>query len=178
MFKKTLCITLMGISFFVFCYGDDRITVSTYYPSPYGSYRDLDANQMRIGATYATLPTAAPVNGLVVQGQVGIGTNVPTAGYALDVQGAGIMSGGLVSTTGYVYARNFYLYDYANWVTNLTSAPHSVPLYQCPAISPASCGGCIGQVSSSATCEYWYVFGYGCTDYGPWPCTLIGYTVP
>ena len=71
-------------AFFLTVYADDRITVSTYYPSPYGSYRDLDANQMRIGVNYTQQPTAAPVSGLIVEGNVGIGTNSPQT--KLDVR--------------------------------------------------------------------------------------------
>ena len=66
----------------------EEITITTYYPSPYGSYNDLTANQMKIGSTYSGSGIAFEPNGLLVEGNVGIGTNNPQA--RLDVQGGTI----------------------------------------------------------------------------------------
>jgi hypothetical protein len=95
----------------------EEITLTTYYPAPYGAYNELtttgntylattsgnvgvglaatDTIQNKldvegsaaIGASYSGTAPAAPANGLIVQGQVGIGTASPTAGTALDVTG-------------------------------------------------------------------------------------------
>jgi len=95
----------------------EEITLTTYYPAPYGAYEELtttgdtylatdsgkntgvglattDTIQNKldvegsaaIGAAYSGTD-AAPSNGLIVEGQVGIGTNSPTSGTALDVNG-------------------------------------------------------------------------------------------
>jgi len=90
---------IFGLS--VLGFSQENITITTYYPSPFGSYLELRAQQMAIGATYfnrtsvcwggaaagcpvgSVNPTA--VTDLVVEGRVGIGTAVP--GYSLDVNG-------------------------------------------------------------------------------------------
>ncbi len=68
----------------------EALTISTYYPSPYGSYGELRAQRVAIGDNYMnvalhcwdgtgvctnTIPTATD---LVVEGSVGIGTSNPT----------------------------------------------------------------------------------------------------
>ena len=94
-------ILLMG----VYSIAED-ITLTTYYPAPYGVYDELRSGKVginllttdiiqnkldvegnvAIGAGYSGT-NAAPTNGLIVQGQVGIGTASPTVGTALDVNG-------------------------------------------------------------------------------------------
>ena len=84
----------------------EDITLTTYYPAPYGVYDELRSGKVginllttdiiqnkldvegnvAIGAGYSGT-NAAPTNGLIVQGQVGIGTASPTVGTALDVNG-------------------------------------------------------------------------------------------
>lgn len=90
--------------FGVFCFGiagiAEEITLTTYYPSPYGDYVDLTAtNSLVIGVNYAGTETA-PANGMIIEGNVGIGVVVPTE--ALDINGtvnaAGFSVGG---TAGY-----------------------------------------------------------------------------
>lgn len=60
---------------FCFSFAQESLTITTYYPSPYGSYNELRANQMSIGAGYQA--TAIPGNSLIVQGNVGIGVTAP-----------------------------------------------------------------------------------------------------
>ena len=72
---------------------DEKITITTYYPSPYGSYQDLRADQMAIGSAYRQ-STIASGTSLIVEGSVGIGTPTPDGSYKLDVIG-------LVNATGY-----------------------------------------------------------------------------
>jgi len=66
----------------------EQITITTYYPSPYGSYREMRAQRMAIGDDYIkgdqycwspeTCITTIDANAdLVVQGNVGIGTSNP-----------------------------------------------------------------------------------------------------
>jgi len=57
------------------CFAEESITITTYYPSPYGSYRQLAADQIAIGSTYRN-PTYAD-GSLYVQDNVGIGTTSP-----------------------------------------------------------------------------------------------------
>jgi hypothetical protein len=57
----------------------EEITVTTYYPAPYGEYDGLKAKKATVG-TYA-LPTSK--NNLTVEGKVGIGTSAPST--KLDV---------------------------------------------------------------------------------------------
>ncbi|GEM_PF-6027930 len=54
-------------------YADEKITLSTYYPAPYGEYRTLS-----VGDTYAAPDPAGNAN-LLVEGRVGIGTTDPQA---------------------------------------------------------------------------------------------------
>ena len=92
----------------------ENITITTYYPSPYGSYVELRAQQMAIGATYfdqisvcwggapagcpggSVDPTAA--TDLVVEGRVGIGTKIPTT--ALEINGSHTFNKGILYVKG------------------------------------------------------------------------------
>ncbi|MDD5154888.1 MAG: tail fiber domain-containing protein [Candidatus Omnitrophica bacterium] len=81
---------------------DESITVTTYYPSPYGVYREMRAQRMAVGDNYVsgssycwggtctnTIDTDAD---LVVEGNVGIGTVTP--GAKLSVVGGDVIVGG------------------------------------------------------------------------------------
>jgi hypothetical protein len=68
------------------CFAED-MTITTYYPSPYGSYNELTAHKMKIGTTYSGIGTAISDNNLIVQGTVGIGDPTPDNGLKLDVEG-------------------------------------------------------------------------------------------
>ncbi|MDD5005155.1 MAG: hypothetical protein PHS93_01465 [Candidatus Omnitrophica bacterium] len=73
---------LLSVSFSL---AEERITLTTYYPAPYGIYKELRADQMAVGSAYRN---SALNNGtLIVSGKVGIGTDNPTA--MLHVAGAG-----------------------------------------------------------------------------------------
>jgi len=54
---------------------DESVTITTYYPSPYGVYRELRANQMTIGSAY--MKNAVSDGNLFVSGNVGVGTASP-----------------------------------------------------------------------------------------------------
>jgi len=87
------------LSFFLFFFSKlafaEDITITTYYPSPYGSYRELRANRIAIGDNYINTATytweEADGDGgevdyqadLVVEGNVGIGTPTPKAAFHL-----------------------------------------------------------------------------------------------
>ena len=86
---------LLSLSFFLLSFHpfvfaqQESITITTYYPSPYGSYKELRAQRIAIGDDYIkgdrycwwpeSCITTIDVNAdLVVQGNVGIGTTNPT----------------------------------------------------------------------------------------------------
>lgn len=89
MFRKILI--LLVTSLLIATYGllithtfaqEEKLTITTYYPSPYGSYHQLQTNQMAVGdtnkdgqLTSADQPQTDGV--LLVAGSVGIGTMAP-----------------------------------------------------------------------------------------------------
>jgi hypothetical protein len=109
---------LVGILSLLFCLpalalADETLTITTYYPSPYGVYRELRSNRMAIGDNYIQSGTydweASDGDGgeidynadLVVEGNVGIGTTTPSV--KLEVGGAvrvGLLSDNNNSTVG------------------------------------------------------------------------------
>ena len=97
--------TIFNFTFFILLclifsssFAEESITITTYYPSPYGSYRELRSKRLAIGDNYtdAANYTWEEVNGdggqvdyladLVVEGNVGIGTVTP--GSLLTVKSA------------------------------------------------------------------------------------------
>ena len=77
-----------------------EITITTYYPSPVGIYKELRAKRMAIGDNYYN-PSGYPWDSkipsdadLVVEGKVGIGTNDPEK--ELHVAGDTEIEGGVV----------------------------------------------------------------------------------
>ncbi|MDD2679750.1 MAG: hypothetical protein PHO03_02975 [Candidatus Omnitrophica bacterium] len=103
---------LLTLSYSPLTLAEESITISTYYPSPYGVYREMRAKRIAIGDTYfdgAEVPWEAedgdgnPIDlnaDLVVEGNVGIGTTSPTG--PLDVYGTGAAKGLTVDTSGNV----------------------------------------------------------------------------
>ena len=83
---------------------DESITITTYYPSPYGSYKELRAQRMAIGDNYITSSYCWPPTvcanqidanaDLVVEGNVGIGTTGPDPAAKLEVAGQVKITGG------------------------------------------------------------------------------------
>jgi len=67
------CLTLILLPCISFAQSDS-ITITTYYPSPYGSYREVSAYRMKIGSTYSDSATIVNDNDLLIEGNVGIGT--------------------------------------------------------------------------------------------------------
>jgi len=88
-FFTTLVISIgLIIISFPFAFSED-LTITTYYPSPYGVYANLRSDQMSIGSGYRA--TTLPSNGLIIEGQVSIGAT-SAASYGgtqteLDVNG-------------------------------------------------------------------------------------------
>ena len=74
----SIVLSCLSVSF-----AEEKITLSTFYPAPYGDYDELAANKMVVGPTYAV---PAGLADLVVEGNVGIGAQDPL-GYKLYVNG-------------------------------------------------------------------------------------------
>ena len=80
--KIALIVLVAVVSVSGIVYAEEKITLSTFYPAPYGDYDELAANKMVVGSTYA-IP-ADPID-LLVEGSVGIGTANPSE--ELEVNG-------------------------------------------------------------------------------------------
>ncbi|MFH1519144.1 MAG: hypothetical protein ABIE75_01045 [Candidatus Omnitrophota bacterium] len=61
----------------------ENFTLTTYYPAPYGVYKEIRTNQLAIGSSYRNV--ALGDGDFVVNGSTGIGTDAPTQ--KLDVNG-------------------------------------------------------------------------------------------
>jgi hypothetical protein len=76
-----LCCLFILIGFASCLLAEEEITITTYYPSPYGTYRQLTADQIAIGSAYRN-PTYADGT-LYVSGSVGLGTTSPRGDFEL-----------------------------------------------------------------------------------------------
>ncbi len=68
-------------------FSQETFTITTYYPSPYGSYNELRVNQMTVGSSYQTASGLSDGD-LFVSGSIGIGTTDPRS--KLEISGGGI----------------------------------------------------------------------------------------
>ena len=85
--KITTLLSVFILSFFTLSFSaDESVTITTYYPSPFGSYKELRSTKIAVGDSYVTPDfcweggCANPINAdadLVVEGNVGIGTTNP-----------------------------------------------------------------------------------------------------
>jgi len=81
---KRILLVILVLSVASICYaadGEEKITLTTYYPASYGEYDGLHANSMAVGSGYVIPATDG---NLVVEGNVGIGTESPQG--VLDLQ--------------------------------------------------------------------------------------------
>jgi hypothetical protein len=97
LFRNILLVLLFLSLSLTYALALEEIAITTYYPSPYGSYNELRSKRMAIGDDYLdsvgyTWEAADGDGGevdyqadLVVEGRVGVGTVTPTV--ALDVNG-------------------------------------------------------------------------------------------
>jgi hypothetical protein len=109
-----------------FVFAED-ITITTYYPSPYGVYRELRAQRTAIGDNYIdganyTWEAADGDGGevdyradLVVEGAVGIGTTNPGLGIKLGVEGGNVNVSG-----GGVYLENSHILAWSGGSTHIS----------------------------------------------------------
>jgi hypothetical protein len=88
---KSICLSafiLLILSTFVFA---EEITITTYYPSPYGSYNSLQVDKLGVGdnngdSAFTSADVPSTSGNVWIKGNVGIGTTAPTS--ALQVAGA------------------------------------------------------------------------------------------
>ncbi|RLI90208.1 MAG: hypothetical protein DRO95_06610, partial [Candidatus Altiarchaeales archaeon] len=122
----TLIFTLPGIA------QKKSITITTYYPAPYGVYREIRSQKMAIGDNYSDPSQHCWLGGscpfpdidedadLVVEGNVGIGETEPE--YKLDIAGALRLQPGSAPTgvNGVIYYDSsedkFKCYQAGSWV--------------------------------------------------------------
>ncbi|MBN1913844.1 MAG: hypothetical protein JW788_05520 [Candidatus Omnitrophica bacterium] len=102
--------------FFIFflplpSFSEEVLTLTTYYPSPYGSYRELSAQRMKVGVKFSGYPIAD--NNLIVEGKIGVGTTAPSE--ALEVNGH-VLAGPIVGewVPAYTTGVGFYVWDTEN----------------------------------------------------------------
>ncbi len=192
MFKKILVLILL---FVIHCLlftasfvqsSEESITITTYYPSPYGNYREMRATRIAIGDGYINgsnycWPGETCTNtinadaDLVVEGNVGIGTTTPSV--KLEVNGQ-------VKITGGSPADGKVLISDANGLASW-GGTDSVDIYKCPNNYSCDDGqyingdwasyGCIGQISSISSCtNAWHLHGSkSCSNV----CTYLGKVV-
>jgi hypothetical protein len=74
-------VLFLGITF---CFAQEQLTITTYYPSPYGSYNSLQTDKLGVGdnnndgsLTSADVPTTS--GDVWIHGNVGIGTTNPSS---------------------------------------------------------------------------------------------------
>ncbi|MBU0503935.1 MAG: hypothetical protein ABH882_02105 [Candidatus Omnitrophota bacterium] len=106
-------ILLLILLYYPLALAEETITITSYYPSPYGSYKELRAKRIAIGDNYfdgsaycweGTCTNTINANAdLVVEGNVGIGTPSPIANlHILSYNGANLLlespSAGLANT--------------------------------------------------------------------------------
>ena len=92
-FRLSLAVSLPFFSYLLLSvYAQEDITITTYYPAPYGVYHRMQSDEATVGENYRD--NTPPANGMIIQGRLGVGT--PNPGKSLDVNGDAIISGDLV----------------------------------------------------------------------------------
>lgn len=83
-------LVLFSIFFFLsgnrLCQAQEQVTITTYYPAPYGVYNELRSKRMAIGDTYYNpASTTVPAGSLIVENAVGIGTKTPGGKFEVNM---------------------------------------------------------------------------------------------
>jgi len=133
MLKKIIFSLVLFFIFTATAYAEDSITISTYYPSPYGVYNRLQTNSLGVGDNNnngrldsgdVPLAVSGSTNGEVwIAGNVGIGigATAPTAGLDvvsnIRIRGAGAGDGKLLTSDAN---------GYASWQSNSSVLPGTV----------------------------------------------------
>ena len=132
--RTFLSLTLL-ISFVSLCYaGDEQVTITTYYPAPYGVYQEMRVNQMAVGNTYR----ASSLNDgtLIVSDRVGIGTTSPGSYGGQQSR---------LDVNGYAAANDVWLKNAGKWASeDATYQTFSASAFSvsCPSGWTMTGGGC------------------------------------
>lgn len=146
MTKKTFFIAGALVLFFLpsraFC--DETLTITTYYPSPYGTYREMRADQMSVGSGYRSSSLSDGM--LFVENKVGVGTDFISSGLTVDIH-------------GYVGADAYCDRDGNSCTTNT-----------CPSgfVKIENAGETLGcmQINQGASMDWWVATRYCYEQYG------------
>ncbi|MDD5561899.1 MAG: hypothetical protein PHT50_07230 [Candidatus Omnitrophica bacterium] len=67
--KRSIFLLILIFVFFSLSFAEESITITTYYPSPYGSYNELQSNKLAVGDTNSdgqmTFVDLPPANGQI-----------------------------------------------------------------------------------------------------------------
>ena len=91
--KIIFCLLLLAVfssTFFLFgnglCLAQEQVTITTYYPAPYGVYNELRSKRMAIGDTYYDpVSTTVPASSLIVENAIGVGTKTPGGKFEVNM---------------------------------------------------------------------------------------------
>ena len=68
------------------CLAQEQVTITTYYPAPYGVYNELRSKRMAIGDTYYNpASTTVPASSLIVENAIGVGTKTPVGKFDVNM---------------------------------------------------------------------------------------------
>jgi hypothetical protein len=110
----------------------EELIVTTYYPVPYGDYKELRAQRMAIGPNYykssevcwggGNCTTAvADATDLIVEGNVGVGTAIPSVNVEVAQNGAIKVGQAYFSSGGnYAHMANNEYFNGTSWRANDT----------------------------------------------------------
>ncbi|MEA3560247.1 MAG: hypothetical protein U9R31_00550 [Candidatus Omnitrophota bacterium] len=124
MLRSLFTLILIGLVVMIICkdgFAED-VTITTYYPAPFGVYEELRARKIGIGTTYMDTTTVNVADDdLIVEGNIGIGMVTPDGKLGVDgeinfVPQAGAPAG----DRGDLYYDNtneFKYYDGTGWQT-------------------------------------------------------------
>ena len=131
--KKVLSIFVIVCLFsvlfsFLKSFAQESITLTTYYPAPYGVYREMRVNGLAVGSAYRYTPANISDGYLIVNGSVGIGTASPVR--RLHVHGTGeiaLLPGSSAATDS---TAGLYWNSDSNYSIHRTAGPWTPNDYQ------------------------------------------------
>lgn len=167
MYKK-IFIVYWSIIFFtlpVFLFAEE-ITITTYYPSPYGSYSSLQADKLGVGDNnsdgfFTAVDVPTTTGDVWIKGNVGIGTTSP--GAKLDVNGAAKISSWAtqsLTTNGYAKVGSLLI----QWGLDNRNSDAAFTITFPTAYSTACLGVFVNRKSAGATLPI-DVYSYSTTGF-------------
>ena len=114
MFKPKKLLTFLStfllLTFNSLTFGEETVTITTYYPSPYGSYDSVQAYKLGVGdnnsdGSLSSVDVPTTTGDVWIKGSVGIGTTDPQT--KLDVSG-GVKMGNETTCSAYTEGTQRY----------------------------------------------------------------------